>query len=150
MSTPFDATLRLRQREMDAMQVSISVEVTQLAVIEQTRTAIDHSVRHEAQVASAEWDRSAHAFIARMRTQRDGLMREHASVDARLTGLRSQAAEAYGALRAIASAADRYRADADRIAASAEQGRIDDFSAARFSHRQALIRRSQDDSGRET
>ncbi|MET3824913.1 MULTISPECIES: hypothetical protein [Sphingomonas] len=150
MSTPFDATLRLRQREMDAMQVSISVEVNQLAVIEQTRTAIDRSVRHEAQVAATEWACSAHAFVARMRAQRAGLLHERASVDARLTRLRSEAAEAYGALRAIAGAADRYRAEADRVAASAEQERIDDFSAARFTHRQAAIRRSRDEGGRET
>ena len=143
MITPFDATLRLRQREIDAMRLSISVQVTQLMVIEETRDTIDRSVRRETEIAATRWDSCAHAFMARMRTQRERLSQERATVDARLTGLRVQVAEAYGALRAIEGAAERYRAEADRAAATAEQGRVDDFSAARFSRDQDVARRSR-------
>lgn len=143
MNTPFDAALRLRQREMDAMRVSISVQVNQLLVIEETRETVDRSVAREVEIAATNWGSSAHAFMARMRTQRERLLRERATVNARLSGLRAQAAEAYGALRAIEGAAARFRAEADRVAATAEQSRADDFSAARFSRAQDVIRRSR-------
>jgi len=149
VNTPFDAALRLRQREMDAMRVSISVQVTQLMVIEETRDTIDRSVRRETEIAATNWDSCAHAFMARMRTQRERLSQERVTVDARLTGLRVQAAEAYGALRAIEGAAGRYRAEADRIAAAAEQSRADDFSAARFARVQDGARRSRIIAGRD-
>jgi hypothetical protein len=132
VTTPYDAALRLRQREMDDMRVSISVEVNQLVVIERRRDAIDDSVRAEVQLAFADHGFSAHAFVARMRAQRDALSRDRAAVDARLNSLQLQAAEAYGSLRAIEGAAGRYRDEVTRVAATAEQSQIDDFSAARF------------------
>ena len=149
MKTPFDAALRLRQREMDAMRVSISVQVTHLMVIEETRDTIDRTVRREVEIAATNWGSSAHAFMARMRTQRERLVRERESVDARLVGLRMQATAAYGALRAIESAAARFRAEAERVAAAAEQSRVDDFSAASFSRVQDAARRSLSNAGRD-
>lgn len=149
MNTPFDAALRLRQREMDAMRVSISIQINQLLVIEETREAVDRSVQREVEIAATNWGTSAHAFMARMRAQRERLLRERATVDARLTGLREQAAEAYGALRAVEGAAARFRAEENRIAATAEQGRADDFSAARFARVQDGVRRSRNTDDRE-
>ncbi|WP_404367640.1 hypothetical protein AB5I39_13200 [Sphingomonas sp. MMS24-J45] len=143
MNTPFDAALRLRQREMDAMRVSIAVQVNQLMVIEETRENVDRSVRRETEIAASNWGSSAHAFMARMRAQRERLVRERATVNARLTALREQATEAYGALRAIEGAAARFREEADRAAATAEQNRADDFSAARYSRAQDMIRRAR-------
>jgi hypothetical protein len=140
--TPFDATLRLRQREIDAVRVSITVEMDQLIAIDRSRDAIDRTVQHEARVV-CEAGFSTYAFAARMRAQRERLSREGATVDARLSGLRSQAAEAYGALRAIEGAAGRYRDDAERTAAVAEQGRLDDFSAAHFTRIQQAARRAR-------
>ncbi|CAN5541314.1 hypothetical protein BH10PSE14_BH10PSE14_13670 [soil metagenome] len=144
MTTPYDAALRLRQREMDDMRVSISVEVNQLIVIERRRDAIDDSVRTEVQLATADHGFSAHAFVARMRAQRDALSRDRAAVDARLNSLQLQAAEAYGSLRAIEGAAGRYRDEATRVAATAEQSQIDDFSAARFTRALRDARRIRD------
>ncbi len=132
MTTPYDAALRLRQREMDDMRISISVEVNQLLTIERQRDDVDQTVRLEAAVAANDHVFSAHAFIARMRAHREALSRDRATVDARLNSLQQQAAEAYGSLRAIEGAADRYRDEASRLAAAAEQNQIDDFSAARF------------------
>lgn len=150
MTTPYDAALRLRQREMDDMRVSISVQVERLAGIESSREQIDISVQRERAVASTEWGFSAHAFVARMQKQRDALSRDRAIVDDQLTGLRLQATEAYGSLRAIEGAAERYRDEADRIAATAEQGRIDDFSATRFTRAQQNARRLRRDVERDT
>lgn len=144
MTTPYDAALRLRQREMDDMRVSISVEVNQLLVIERRRDAIDHSVRMEIAVATGDHGFSAHAFVARMRAQREALCRDRATVDARLNNLQLQAAEAYGSLRAIEGAAGRYRDEVSRIAATAEQNQIDDFSAARFTRALRDARRLRD------
>ena len=97
------------------MRVSISVQINQLMVIEETRETVDRSVRREAEIAATNWGSSAHAFMARMRTQRERLLRERASVDARLASLRAQAAEAYGALRAVEGAAARFRAEALKL-----------------------------------
>lgn len=149
MNTPFDAALRLRQREIDAMRVSISVQINQLMVIEETRESVDQSVAREVEIAASNWGSSAHAFMARMRTQRERLLRERAAVDARLTSLRAQAATAYGALRAVEGAAARFRAEANRVAAVAEQSRADDFSAARFSREEDSARRARDTAGRD-
>ena len=147
MNTPFDGALRLRQREMDAMQVAISVQINQLTIIEEAREAVEQSVRREVKFAANNWSTSAHGFMARMRLQRETLLRDRAAVDVRLTSLRAKAAEAFGALRAVEGAAARYRAAANRIAAMAEQSRADDFSAARFSHRETSARRCRDTAG---
>lgn len=144
MTTPYDAALRLRQREMDDMRVSISVEVNQLIAIERRRDDVDQAVRVETAIAANDHVFSAHAFIARMRAQREALCRDRATVDARLDSLQRQAAEAYGSLRAIEGAADRYRDEASRIAATAEQSQIDDFSAARFTRALRDARRERD------
>jgi hypothetical protein len=144
MTTPYDAALRLRQREMDDMRVSISVEVTQLLALERRRDDVDQTVRVEVALAAGDHAFSAHAFVARMRAQRDALNRERATVDGRLNVLQQQAAEAYGALRAIEGAADRYRDDVSRVAATAEQNQIDDFSAARFTRALRDARRQRD------
>lgn len=144
MKTPYDAALRLRQREIDAMRLSISVEVNNMIVIDGRCAAIDQSVRAERELASRDINFPVHAFAARMHVERDALCRERAASDERLSALREQAAEAYGALNAIAAAADSHRAQATRLAAIAEQTQMDDFSAARFTRAQQQSRRLRD------
>lgn len=141
MKTPYDAALRLRQREIDDMRVSINVEVNTMIVLDSQCAAIDHDVRAEREVASRDHAFSAHAFAARMYAQRDALNRERDASDMRLSALRDQAVEAYGSLNAIAAAADRHRDDAIRTVAIAEQAQLDDFSAARFTRVLHLARR---------
>lgn len=132
MKTPYDAALRIRQREIDDMRVLITVEVNKTSVIDRHRDAIDTSVRAEIELAGSQYAFPAHAFVARMRAEREMLSRERAASETRLTGLRAQAVEAYGSLSAIGAAADRHREEALRAATIAEQGQVDDFSAARF------------------
>lgn len=143
MITPYDAALRLRLREMDDVRLSISVEVNQIVVIDRHRDTIDRSLRQEMSVATGDPMLSAHAFARRMRAQRDALCRERTDSDGRLAALRLQAAEAYGALRAIEGAVVRHRDEATRVAAIAEQNQLDDFSAAGFTRSLAAARRAR-------
>ncbi|RZT53415.1 hypothetical protein EV283_2670 [Sphingomonas sp. BK036] len=143
MITPYDAALRLRMREMDDVRLSISVEVNQIIVLDRHRDTIDRSVQQEMSVAGSDPMLSAHAFAGRMRAQRDALGRERSARDGRLAALRAQAAEAYGALRAIEGAALRHREDVTRAAAIAEQSQMDDFAAAGFARSIQAARRAR-------
>lgn len=144
MKTPYDAALRVRQREIDDMRISINVEVNQMVVLDGQRRMIEHQVRAERDVASAHHGFSAQAFAARMHAKRAGLGRERDAADGRLTLLRAKAVEAYGSLSAIGAAADRHRDAAARVAALAEQAQLDDFSAARFTRALHAARRRRD------
>ena len=132
MKTPYDSALRLYRREMDEMRVSISVQVDQLAHVEQRREALGAAMRREAELAAADWAFSSNAYLTRMSAQRESLARDRAMIDARLNNLRRRATETYGSLRAIEGADHRYRDESDRATARAEQADIDDFSAAGF------------------
>lgn len=147
MKTPYDAALRLRQREIDDMRVSINLEVNHISVIDRRSAAIDMSVHAERDLASRDHTVCANAFAGRMRSQREALGQERAASDARLSALRAQAIEAYGSLSAIGAAADRHRDDAMRAIVIAEQGQLDDFSAARFTRAVQAARRLRDQRG---
>ncbi|TXC69646.1 hypothetical protein FSB78_00710 [Sphingomonas ginsenosidivorax] len=143
MITPYDAALRLRQREMDAVRLSISVEVNQIVLLDRHRDTIDRTVRQELSLAGSDPMLSAHAFAGRMRAQREALGRDRQASDGRLAVLRAQAADAYGAVRAIEGAALRHREDAARLAAVAEQSQMDDFAAAGFARARHAARRAR-------
>ena len=130
MKTPFDGAIRIRQREMDEMRVTISVQVSQLVQIEAERAEAEARIRHERTVAAENVLLSSHAYIARMQAERTRLARDQATADANLNQLRAKAMDAYGALKAISSAADNYRDEIAQAAAVAEQGHLDDLSAA--------------------
>lgn len=147
MTTPYDAAHRLRQREIDEMRVSITLEVSQMVALDGRRAAIDTSVRAEVELAAGQVAFPAHAYVARMRAEREALGQARAAADARLTALRAQAVEAYGSLSAIGAAVDRHHAETQRAAAIAEQAQIDDFSAARFTRALAAARRSREMQG---
>lgn len=132
MKTPFDAVLRLRQRQIDAMRLSISAEMHQLEILGQRHQAVETSLREEAHLAASDWRCAAPAFGARMRAQRAQIVRDAVVVGSRLGELRQEAAKAFGEMAAIEEAADRFRREADLVVAKAEQAQIDDFSAARF------------------
>lgn len=132
MKTPFDAVLRLRQRQIDAMRLAISAEMNQLEAIGQQHHAINVALREEADLAASDWRYAVPAFGARMRAQRAQLVSDAMAIGTRLGELRREAAKAYGEMAAIEGAADRFRDEANQVVARAEQAQIDDFSAARF------------------
>jgi len=68
----------------------------------------------------------------RARDQRAQLATAHRAADERVEVLRTRAIECYGARTAIGNAAARYREEAERAAAAAEQAALDDIAASRL------------------
>lgn len=131
MQTPYDTLLRLRQREMDDMRVAINVQVNQLISIENRHTVVNAAFARAQQTAATDVLLNTQAYMARIRAEREALLKDKAMVGARLARLQANAVEAYGSLRATRSAAEDYRAEAERGLANADQTFIDDLTAAR-------------------
>ncbi len=142
MKTPFDGAIRIRRREIDEMRVTISVQVNRLVEIEAEQTEADAALHRERTVASEDVLLSSHAYIARMQAERERLAQDQAAVDAHLTQLRAKAVDAYGAFKAITSAAETYQDEMAQAAASAEQGHLDDLAAANLTRERQDARRS--------
>jgi hypothetical protein len=128
---PFDTALRVQRREVDAVKVSISVEVERIATIDHATQQHDIRLREERALAFT-LPFASDAWTARMKAERLRLAEASHLAQARLGQLREQAVEAYGTMRAIEGASERFETEAERVAALAEQGQIDDLAAARF------------------
>jgi len=138
--TPFDTALRVQRREVDAVKVSISVEVERITTLEtQTRTHDARMLQERALATSMPF--ATDAWTAKMKAERARLDEAAYLAQARLGRLRAQAVEAYGTMRAIEGAAERYEDEAERTLALAEQGAIDDIAAARFLRARAVVRK---------
>lgn len=129
--TPFDTALRIHRREVDTVKVAIGAEVERIATIDTRTRAHDAQMREERALAYG-MPFSSDAWNARMKADRVRLQEAGRVAEIRLGQLRTQAIEAFGTMRAIEGAAERYRDEAERVAAVAEQGAIDDIAAARF------------------
>lgn len=137
--TPFDTALRVQRREVDAVKVSISVEVERITNLETQTRSHDARMLQERLLAYA-LPFDSDAWNARMKAERIRLDEAANLAQARLGRLRAQAVEAYGTMRAIEGAAERYEDEAERTLALAEQGAIDDIAAARFLRARAATR----------
>ncbi|QJU57424.1 hypothetical protein HL653_06115 [Sphingomonas sp. AP4-R1] len=135
MPTPYDALMRLRQREVDDLRIAISVQIDQLVSIENRHTVINAALAQAQDVTASEVLLNTQSYMARLRAERDAVTNNRKMAGARLSQLRDNAVEAYGALRAIHSAADDYRSDVERSAAQADQAFIDDLVGGRGSRR---------------
>lgn len=129
--TPFDTALRVQRREVDTVKVSISTEVERIAALDAETRSHDQRV-HEERALAYSLPFSSDAWQRRMKSERIRLDDASRTAQIRLGQLRDQALEAFGTMRAIEGAADRFQAETDRIVAAAEQGQIDDIAAARF------------------
>jgi len=129
--TPFDTALRVQRREVDAVKVSISVEVETITTLTNQTYAHDVRMREERALA-ATVPIASDAWRLRMKAERARLDQQAQLANMRLTTLRAQAVEAYGTMRAIEGAADRFKDEAERVAAGAEQAMIDDIAAAKL------------------
>jgi hypothetical protein len=129
--TPFDTALRVQRREVDAVKVSIGAEIERIADLDQRTRQHDVTLRDERALAYT-MPFATDAWTARMKAERVRLSEASRVAETRLSQLREQAVEAYGTMRAIEGAADRFKDEAERQLALAEQGRIDDLAAARF------------------
>ncbi|TCM17707.1 hypothetical protein EDF56_10549 [Novosphingobium sp. PhB165] len=147
MKTPYDAALRVQQREIDEMSVAISREAGVLAAVEQAQAEASAAVRREADLAGTDMSEGlgipSHGYFARKRDERRQLTSLQAELSTRLETLRSEAVEAFGTFRTIESAADAFRQEAERVQASAEQAGIDDLAAVAFLKAQRAMRDGQ-------
>lgn len=132
MKTPYDAALRVRQRELDAVSRAIRSEAGVLGAVEQERTRVATTLRSEAELAANDLTLVSPGWQRRMQGERQALTARQAELQVRLDALREIAVDAYGVLRGIETAADDYRAEAARTAAAADQSASDDISAAAF------------------
>lgn len=142
MKTPFDAALRIGRREIDDMRLAINVQINQLVQVDNSRATVDATVARETRAAGDDALLSTHAYMMRMRAERARLEADKAMMDARLDMLRSRAAAAYGAHRAVESAAENFREEAARADASAQQARSDDRAATAYIEARCIGRRA--------
>ncbi|MBT0670564.1 hypothetical protein HT136_19535 [Novosphingobium profundi] len=147
MKTPYDAALRLRQREIDAVSERIARATGDLDRIETESRALDAAMRREAALAGGEHRLAlaSNAYFARKRRERVLLGEQAVHTHRLLDSLREEAVEALGSLRAIEGAATEFRTEAEREIARGEQGEADDRAALDFmtARRQSIARRAQ-------
>jgi translation initiation factor 2B subunit (eIF-2B alpha/beta/delta family) len=129
--TPFDTALRVHRREVDALKASISTEIDRITTLDTQARAHDETLRQERALAYS-MPFASDAYTMRMKAERIRLAEAADHAQNRLGALRAQTVEVYGTMRAIEGAAERFQDDADRTAAVAEQGAIDDIAAAKF------------------
>ena len=129
--TPFDTALRVQRRQVDAVKVSISVEIETITTLDHQTRAHEIRMREERALAVTV-PVASDAWRLRMKAERARLDQQAQLAQVRLTRLRAQAVEAYGTMRAIEGAADRFKDEAERVAAGAEQALIDEIAAAKL------------------
>ncbi|QIG79664.1 hypothetical protein [Stakelama tenebrarum] len=129
-----NTALRIQQRELDALRVSITVEIERVDGLSDAQRAHLESERRERAAAAAATEiwMPTDAWAARARAERARLARNAQEAGDRLTALRVRAAESYGTMRAIEEAVNRRREEIDREHAAVEQAQADDFGTARF------------------
>jgi hypothetical protein len=132
MKTPYDAALRLRQRELEGMSNAIRTEAGTLAELERAQSRMRAMLADEADLAAGDFALSSPAWLARVRGQQRDIDGRRAVSQSRIDQLRDLATDAYGILRGIETAAEGFRAERSRAEAVAEQGLVDDLGAVAF------------------
>ena len=137
MSSPYDAVLRIRRREVDDYGVAISDARALQARLEAAMADHAEAARRERQTGAGNPLLSSHAYMARLRRQRAELAHAGAQADAALDALRSEAAEAVAALRATEESAEQHAQEESLALGRKEQAEFDDIAAARLLRRRA-------------
>lgn len=132
MTTPYETALRALGREVDDRRTAVRAAADRLSDAQTRRKAVADAIAHEGALAEMNAIFSSYAYLQRAGAEHDRLTALCAEADTALDAARAQARESFGSLRVVQTAADGYRGDADRAAATAEQARIDDFAGARF------------------
>lgn len=135
MQTPYDSALRIQQRAMDGIRLSLLVEAARDRALTEERNALDSDFEHESAVAAMNWQVGAHPYGQRVRARRVGLDNDRRAVDIRLNRLRDAAMEACGQMLAITEAAAGFKSDRRRREGAAEQASADDLNGARRASR---------------
>ncbi|MBA4761515.1 hypothetical protein [Sphingomonas sp.] len=142
MRTPYDAALRALDRDMDALKGLIADATARLEEMQSLHEALGTQILRERALSAMDWQLYAEAYLDRARAERRQLEQLRHDAEIELTMLRRQAAQQYASMKAIGNAADAYRAEAERVAQTAEQAMLDDLTAARFVRRARDLRRS--------
>jgi len=132
VKTPYDAPLRVAERELDEVRAAIGVALGNVQRIEEAATALAETMVREAAAVAGDRNLAAERFFDRARQQRAQLAVAGDEARARVETLRERAIECYGSRTAIENAAARYRQEAERVAAAAEQAALDDIAASRL------------------
>lgn len=140
MKTPYSAAIGVQRRDVDQIRVAISVAIDQVAGLDAARSRAERAVLDERQRLAEDPALPENRWFERMRAERARLAHEQLSADARLDQLRARAREAYGALRAVETAAERYVLDETRRIAAAEQAAADERAAMDFMRSWRLVR----------
>jgi chromosome segregation ATPase len=143
MKTPFDAAIRARRREVDAVKAQIGTAAAGLAALEARRDQLDASLAAERTLASLDWSSAGARYLVHARATLDALLSECNAAAEALAALRARMTALAGALHALEQAADRHRAEAERAAFAAEQAGLDDTAGARIATGRAGARRRQ-------
>ena len=132
MKTPYDAPLRVAERELDEVRAAIGVALGNVQRIEEAAAALAETMVREAAAVAGDRNLAAERFFDRARQQRAQLAVAGDEARTRVETLRERAIECYGSRTAIENAAARYRQEAERVAAAAEQAALDDIAASRL------------------
>jgi hypothetical protein len=132
MPSPFESALRVNQRTLDTIRLSLLAELAREHVVQADLERVDASIAVEASIAASNWQFTAHPYGQRQRADRARLEKDRVGIEARLGGLRDATMEACGQMHAIAEAAADYAASARQRDARSEQALADDFAGTRI------------------
>lgn len=132
MTTPYCTAVRLRRRAVDALRQAIADCTERMTLLERRAAELRKTVDTERRLAANYGVLPENLYFRRMRLEHDRLVAERTAASAELESLRGRAQETFASLRAMEDAADRFRSDRERSAASAEQAAADDRAAAAF------------------
>lgn len=139
MQTPFDPALRIQQRALDAIRISLLAETARELALADERNALDAELDRETAIAATNWQVGAHPYGQRVRARRIALEKDRRAVDGRLQRLRGAAMEACGQMLAITEAATNFATDLRRRENASDLAHVDDLNGA--------LRHSRHDSG---
>ncbi|MGU3315144.1 hypothetical protein ACLBWH_06320 [Sphingomonas sp. M6A6_1c] len=131
MTTPLDGALRVQQREVEAIRVTIAVEVERATLAHAACIEARTTVADERAIAADSPLLPTQSYLTRMRATQQDLAAATADADARLERLQERAVQAYGKARVIELAVEQHRKEANRMLAAAEQRDLDDLAGRR-------------------
>ena len=132
MKSPLDPAIRLQRRTVDDVRVAIRAELERLSDAETAHQALGQRMLRERALAAQDMFLPGTAWQEKLHRDRAHIEAQRRESEAQLAALRERAAEAFGQMRAMENAADRFREEAEREIESAEQSQLDDISAARM------------------
>jgi hypothetical protein len=144
MQSPYDSALRVQQRTLDTIRLSLLAELAREQMVDAELGALDVSIAHEASIAASGWEFASHPYGQRQRAHRARLENDRAGIDTRVGRLRDATMEACGQKLAVAHAAASYTASLRQRIARTEQATADDFTGGRIAQarqRTALLGR---------